>query len=121
MLTGDLADINTMLAGVAYGGVSAGATDNVQVSVTDANNATAAQTIAVTTNTVPFTDVVVNALGRNGYFRHAIQRWQGVSLSDPVCRIVGSSGISYPNARTNPLRTYYQRAGPAVRYRSGKR
>ena len=39
--------------------MTAGATDNVQVAVKDASNATAAQTIAVTTETVPFTPAVL--------------------------------------------------------------
>ena len=86
MLTGDLADINTMLAGILYLGTSAGATDNVRVVVTDFTNATAAQTIAVTTDTVPFTPAVINAPELWYVIFNELTALGGVSASDPYAQ-----------------------------------
>ena len=86
VLTGDLADINTMLAGVTYNGVTAGATDDVQVAVTDANNATAAQTIAVTTDTVPFTKPIGNIPSQAFVVTDTPSALAPVDVSDPYAQ-----------------------------------
>ena len=57
--------------------------DNVQIAVTDANNATAAQTVAVTTDTVPFTDLLLNYPGVQALINNVYTAMQGVSVSDP--------------------------------------
>ncbi len=74
-----------MLAAVTYGGAAAGQTDNVQVTVKDASNAVAAQTVAVTTDTVPFTTLIINRLSALFLIPGATTSIPDVALNDPVC------------------------------------
>ena len=87
-LTGDLDDINTMLASLTLAEASAGA-DTVQVQVTDANNLTTAQSIAVTTEYVPFTEPVLNAPATEITILGTPTALGGLSISDPYAQTTG--------------------------------
>ena len=80
-----------MLASVLYHGVTAGATDNVQVAVKDASNATAAQTIAVTTETVPYTALVLNDPSVEVLVAGAFTALGGINVSDPSAQVTGET------------------------------
>jgi hypothetical protein len=90
-LTGDLADINTMLGGITYLGATAGATDDVQVAVTDASNATTAQTVAVTTGTVPFTNLVLNLIDQLDEIVGTPTALGNLNISDPYAESNGQT------------------------------
>jgi autotransporter passenger strand-loop-strand repeat protein len=89
VLTGTLADVNTMLASVLYLGASAGATDHVQVVVTDASNDTSAHTVAVTTDTVPFTTGSINVPSDEIAILGELTTYSGISVSDPYAQSTG--------------------------------
>ncbi len=81
-LTGDLDDINTMLASLTYGGAGAGS-DTVDVQVTDAGNRTTEQNIAVTDEAVPFTRPEVNAPAQELVIIGTSTAFGGITVSDP--------------------------------------
>ena len=87
-LTGTLAQINTELAGLAYVGFNAGV-DNVTVSVTDSNNLTTIQKIAVTVAAVPNTQPVLNAPSEIIEISNLPTAIPGVSLNDPYAQATG--------------------------------
>ena len=120
VLTGDLVDINTMLASVLYLGPSAGATDKVLVDVTDASNATSERTIDVSTNTVPFTSALVDAPALDVGIVGTFTALGGVSVSDPYAQatdqplnyfLVNVPGVS---ATTSSGGTYTASGGSAA-------
>ncbi len=87
-LTGDLADINLMLAAVTYGG-GANGSDTVQVTVADATNATATQAIAITTETVPYTDLLLNTPIIENVISGVFTALSNISVSDPYAETTG--------------------------------
>ena len=87
-LTGDLADINTMLVSLTYAAASAG-NDSVNVQVTDARGLTTSQSVALTTDTVPFTQPVINAADSYIAIPGTPTALGGISVSDPYSQTTG--------------------------------
>ncbi len=89
-LTGDLPDIDAMLAGLTYLGASAG-TDTVNIQVTDSGQSTAALSLALTTDAVPITAPVLNAPNSETTIVGTSTAMGGISVSDPYAETTGQS------------------------------
>ena len=90
-LTGDLADINTMLVSLIYAAASAGS-DTVDVQVADVANHVASQNINVTIETVPLTAAVINAPSSAMLIDGVPTAVGGISISDPYAQTTGEVG-----------------------------
>ena len=100
-LTGDLADVNTELASVTYAGNAPGS-EAVEVAVSDAERASASQSIDVTTNPVPVTAPVLNAPSEAMVIAGTQTGLGGLSVSDPYAEATGQQ-ISVEFTTNAPL------------------
>jgi hypothetical protein len=88
-LTGTLADLNAEMASLAYLGVNVGS-DEVTVSVTDANNLTTIQKIAINVDAVPDTTPVLNSPDTITLIDGVPTAIGNLSVNDPFSNAVGS-------------------------------
>jgi hypothetical protein len=88
-LTGSLVDVNAELASLTYSTGATSGSDRVQVSVTDAEQATTSQAIAVTVQPVPFTTAVINAPAQELIVPDKESGFNGLSVSDPFAEATG--------------------------------
>ena len=89
-LTGDLTDLNAELASLLYGSGVAG-NDTVQIDVTDADGLTTAESIALTTEAVPFTLPVINGPEQALYIPGTLTDVGGNIASDPYAEATGTA------------------------------
>ncbi len=106
-LTGDLTDLDAMLASLTYARASAG-TENVDVEVMDAGSRTASLDISVATEAVPFTEPVLNAPAQVNVIAGTPTAIGGLSFSDPYASDTGQQLIA--KFLSNP--TTFEIAGP---------
>jgi hypothetical protein len=106
-LTGDLTDLDAMLASLIYARASAGS-ENVDVEVMDAGSHMASLDIAVATETVPFTEPVLNAPAQVNLIAGTPTAIGGLSFSDPYASDTGQQLIT--KFLSNP--TTFEITGP---------